>query len=123
MPQSIGRSPSPMPHTASSTATAALAGLAILLLTGTANAQPANTCAAGKMKCTSVFANAAFKCYAKAFKKGFTSETNAKGDECVRKARQKFGTALSTKPGCIDKIEAKQKQDKPETICPPGDDE
>ena len=88
-----------------------------------AAAEPLNTCTAGKIKCTNAFATAVFKCFAAAYKKPPTFESQEKAKACVRKARQKFGTAVSPKPGCIEKVEAKQDLSKPETICPNGADE
>jgi hypothetical protein len=88
-----------------------------------AGAQLANTCVAGKIKCTNVFASSVFKCVAAAYKKPPTFESEQKAQDCIRKARQKFGTAVSPKPGCIDKIEAKEDPAKSETVCPLGADE
>lgn len=103
--------------------------LALFAVLGTAivtaspvSAQP-NTCVAGKIACTNAFSAAVFKCYAKIFKSGFTGETQDKAEECVRKARRKFGTAVNPKPACWDKVEAKQSNDKPETVCPVTADE
>jgi hypothetical protein len=101
-----------------STSAIVLAVLAATLVTATPAAAQSNSCIAGKIACTNVFASAVFKCYAKLFKAGFTADTQEKGEECVRKARQKFGTALSSKVQCWDKVEAKEKAEKPETVCP-----
>ena len=89
---------------------------------GAATAEPLNTCTAGKIKCTNAFAAAVFKCVAAAYKKPPSFESQEKAQACVRKARQKFGTAVSPKPGCIEKVEAKEDPSKPETICPNGAD-
>jgi hypothetical protein len=96
-----------------------LAAVASALLAGVAAAteQP-NTCIAGKLACTNAFTSAVFKCYAKVFKSGFTGANGDKAEECVRKARRKFGTAVSDKVQCWDKIEGKEKAAKPETVCP-----
>ena len=96
----------------------AAAGLAVLGATP-AGAQP-NTCIAGKLACAHTFSSAVFKCYAKIFKAGFTAENGDKAEDCIRKARSKFGTALSNTVQCWDKVEAKEKPEKPETVCPAG---
>jgi hypothetical protein len=84
-----------------------------------ASAQP-NTCIAGKLACTHAFSSAVFKCYAAIFKKGFTVQNGDKAEECIRKARAKFGTALNPKTQCWDKVEGKEDPTKPETVCPAG---
>jgi len=94
-----------------------VAAVVVLGAATPAAAQP-NTCIAGKLACTNVFASAVFKCYAKIFKAGFGGENQDKAEECVRKARQKFGTAVNPKVQCWDKVEAKEDVAKPETICP-----
>ena len=91
--------------------------LAALGMAAPASAAP-NTCIAGKLACTHAYTSAVFKCYAKVFKAGFTGENADKAEDCVRKARAKFGTALSSKVQCWDKVEAKEKVEKPETVCP-----
>ncbi len=96
----------------------ATAGL-VIAVAGPASAAP-NTCIAGKIACTNAFSSSVFKCYAKIFKTGFTGETADKAEECIRKARRKFGTALSSKVQCWDKVEAKENVAKPETVCPAG---
>ena len=98
-------------------------GSAVALTAGRAAAQPLNTCTAGKIKCVNAFTSAVFKCVAAAYKKPPSAAVQDKAQACVRKARQKFGTAVSPKAGCIDKIEAKEDPAKPETICPVGADE
>jgi hypothetical protein len=93
-----------------------------VLVVGTvapAAAQP-NTCIAGKLACTHAFSSAVFKCYATIFKKGFTGENEDKAEECIRKARAKFGTALNPKTQCWDKVEGKEDAAKPKTVCPAG---
>ena len=97
--------------------TAALAGAAVL--PAIAAAEP-NTCIAGKIACTNVFASAVFKCYAKIFKAGFTGAHADKAEECIRAARRKFGTAVNPKPACWDKVEVKETAEKPTTLCPAG---
>lgn len=82
-----------------------------------ATVQP-NTCIAGKLACASAYSSAVFKCYAKIFKSGFTAANGDKAEECVRKARRTFGTAVTNKVQCWDKIESKEKVEKPETVCP-----
>ncbi len=99
------------------TLTAAL--VASVLSASPAGAQP-NTCIAAKLACTNAFTSAVFKCYAKVFKTGFGGENQDKAEDCVRKARSKFGTALSSKIQCWDKVELKEKAEKPETVCPAG---
>lgn len=83
------------------------------------SAQP-NTCIAAKLACTNAFTSAVFKCYAKVFKTGFGGGNQEKAEDCVRRARSKFGTALSSTIQCWDKVEAKEKAEKPETVCPTG---
>jgi hypothetical protein len=100
------------------TLVAAVVGVAVFTA-GPAVAQP-NTCIAGKLACTDAFTSAVFKCYAKIFKSGFAGGNQDKAEDCVRKARSKFGTALSSKVQCWDKVEAKEKAEKPETVCPAG---
>ncbi len=96
---------------------------AVTLAAGRAAAQPLNTCTAGKIKCVNTFTTTVFKCVAAAYKKPPSAAVQDKAQACVRKARQKFGTAVSPKPGCIDKVEAKEDPTKPESICPAGADE
>lgn len=84
-----------------------------------AAAQP-NTCIAGKLACAHAFSSAVFKCYATVFKTGFGGENQDKAEECVRKARAKFGTALNPKTQCWDKVEGKEDATKPATVCPGG---
>lgn len=107
-----------------SIAASSLTHLAGALLLGVAMAEPAaaepNTCIAGKIACTNVYASAVFKCYAKIFKAGFTGENADKAEECIRQARRKFGTAVNPKPACWDKVEAKETAEKPATVCPTG---
>ncbi len=91
----------------------------LVLSTAPALAQP-NTCIAGKLACANAFTSAVFKCYAKVFKTGFGGGNQQKAEDCVRSARSKFGTALSNKVQCWDKVEAKAKVEKPETVCPTG---
>lgn len=94
--------------------------VAAVLGAGTpALAQP-NTCIAGKLACTHAFSSAVFKCYAKIFKTGFGGENQDKAEECVRKARAKFGTAPDPKTQCWDKVEGKEDAAKPATVCPAG---
>jgi hypothetical protein len=77
-----------------------------------------NSCIAGKLACTNAFSSAVSKCYAKIFKTGFGGENQDKAEECIRRARRKFGTAVSPKLQCWDKVEGKEKAEKPETVCP-----
>lgn len=93
---------------------------AAVLGAGTPAAAQPNTCIAGKLACTNAFASAVFKCYAKVFKTGFGGENQDKAEECVRKARAKFGTALAPKTQCWDKVEGKEDPTKPATACPAG---
>jgi len=97
-------------------------GLALGLTPGRAAAE-ANTCAAGKLKCARTFATAALKCYGPMAKKGLDAKTGSKGEDCVRKARQKLGTAIASGPGCVEKVEARQNVAKPATVCPTAADE
>jgi hypothetical protein len=76
-----------------------------------------NTCAAGKVKCATTFATTAFKCYGPLAKKGVNGSTGEKAESCIFKGRQKLGSAIASGPGCIEKLEAKQKPEKPETMC------
>ena len=99
-------------------APSAVLTLVVALGTSAPAAAEANTCIAGKLACTNAYTSAVFKCYAKVFKAGFTVENSDKAEDCVRKARAKFGTALSSKTQCWDKVEAKEKVEKPETVCP-----
>jgi hypothetical protein len=93
-------------------------GAAMLFVTP-AGAQP-NSCIAGKLACANAFTSAVFKCYATIFKTGFDGETRDKAEECIRKARRKFGTAVSSKVQCWDKVEAKETAENPKTVCPAG---
>lgn len=102
---------------------AVLTVAALALAPWTAAAQTPNTCASGKIKCTNAFAATAFKCVGAVYKKAPSAESFDKAEECVRKARRKFGTAVSNKPGCFEKLDAKQDVTKPETVCPMGGDE
>ncbi len=99
------------------TASLALAVTATLMTAGFAAAEP-NTCIAGKLACTTAYTSAVFKCYAKVFKSGFGGQNLSKAEDCVRKARSTFGTALSSAIQCWDKVEAKEKVEKPATVCP-----
>ncbi len=87
-----------------------------VMTAGSAAANP-NTCIAGKLACTTAYSSAVFKCYGKLFKTGFGGQNQIKAEDCVRKARSKFGTALSSSIQCWDKVEAKEKVEKPETVC------
>jgi hypothetical protein len=107
-----------MPRSLVPALAAAVVGAAVLSA-APAVAEP-NTCIAAKLACTDAFTSAVFKCYAKIFKAGFGGGNQDKAEECVRKARSKFGTALSSQAQCWDKVEAKEKAEKPETVCPAG---
>jgi hypothetical protein len=82
----------------------AVAASALLVAVAQATEQP-NTCIAGKLACTNA-------CTSAVFKSGFTAENGDKAEECIRKARRKFGTAVSGKVQCWDKIESKEKAER-----------
>jgi hypothetical protein len=107
-----------MPRSLVPALAAAVVGAAVLSA-APAVAEP-NTCIAAKLACTDAFASAIFKCYAKIFKSGCGGANQDKAEDCVRKARSKFGTALSSQVQCWDKVEAKEKAENPETVCPAG---
>ena len=97
-----------------------LVAAALVLGGGSPAAAQPNTCIAGKLACTHAFSAAVFKCYATIFQKGFGGENQDKAEECIRNARAKFGTALSPKTQCWDKVEGKEDATKPATVCPSG---
>jgi len=97
-----------------------VAAVVVVVLTARPAAAQPNTCIAAKLACTDAFTSAVFKCYAKIFQAGFGGANQDKAEDCVRKARSKFGTALSNKVQCWDKVEAKEKAEKPATVCPAG---
>jgi len=90
----------------------AVAGVAVLALSGTASAVTVNKCAAGKKKCAVTKLKALITCHVKAERKGVVVE-----QACLDKAKAKFDGGAEPAKGCFAKLEAKEKQNKPETVC------
>lgn len=82
----------------------------VLISAGAVSAQP-NNCSAGKLSCISTFNDKALGCFKTNVKNGNSAQNSIKLGDCLDKATDKFA-------GCLIKIEAKQKIDKPATLCP-----
>src|SRR6266481_3578114 len=96
----------------------AVAGVAILGLGGTASAAViAHKCAAGKNRCAGTKLKALIACHVKAESKGVAVDP-----ACLDKAKAKFDGGSDTTKGCFEKVEAKEKPDKPATTCVTHDD-
>jgi hypothetical protein len=75
-----------------------------------------NTCAAGKKRCVSATLAALMGCHVKAQQKGILDPV------CVEKANARFDGGGDPTRGCFAKLEAKQKADRPLSVCPTLDD-
>jgi hypothetical protein len=80
--------------------------------------QPPNKCNPGKKKCVSKKVSCKLKARADAVKKGVPVD-GAKLQKCIDKFD---GGTKGPEKGCIGKLEGKQKQDKPDTLCTVTDD-
>jgi len=79
--------------------------------------QPPNKCNAGKKKCVSKKVSCKLKARANAIEKDVPVD-DAKVQEKLQKCIDKFdGGTKGFEKGCIGKLESKQKQDKPATVC------
>ena len=74
----------------------------------------ASKCTAGKVKCAGKKAAAKLGCYAKALGKGTSAMVETFAPGCLAKATSKFGA-------CYDKLESKEDNTKPDTVCVAGD--
>lgn len=77
--------------------------------------EAANKCLAGKNKCVSTLVSALMACRAQC--QGSPAKCGQKQVDCENKAKLKFDGGVSPQKGCFAKLEAKQNEAKPDTVC------